>query len=447
MVTKRNILKNGIANVLQKFVRVLEQLLLVPVFITTWGATYYGEWLTLTIIPSVLAFSDLGFGSAAANSFTLQYVAGDHTTAANIERTGFTIISWAVLLGIAVSVIIMLVVVHLHWFDKSLIFVSDAVKALVLMIAARLISFYNQLFSAHFIAARRATLSINLLTVSSVLHLAVGAVVFLLGGGVVQFALWQCVASVVFNLFYCWQAISVLGLHRECRGRYDKIQAKKIFLKGFGYLASPVWQAVLFQGTTFVVRLTLGPLAVTIFNTVRTLTRSVNQMYSLINGSVFPELQFEIGAGRMEKAQKLFLYSLRLTLLLSVLGVAFLAIFGLPLYNWWTQKALTPPLAMWYIFLLGVLLNAVWWTACTVFRAMNKPYPLAISGIAASVVSIVISYFCCKLWNLNGAALGSLVFEVIMMFYILPVSCKQMEIKITRILNIGGDWKTWKNRK
>jgi hypothetical protein len=41
---------------------------------------------------------------------------------------------------------------------------------------------------------------------------------------------------------------------------------------------SPMWQAIFFQGTTFVVRILLRPIAVTIFNTVRTvLERQMNE--------------------------------------------------------------------------------------------------------------------------------------------------------------------------
>ena len=69
MSLKKRLVNNGLASILQKGVRVLEELFLVPFFISAWGAAYYGEWLTLTIIPSVIAFSDLGFGTAAANSF------------------------------------------------------------------------------------------------------------------------------------------------------------------------------------------------------------------------------------------------------------------------------------------------------------------------------------------------------------------------------------------
>ena len=91
----KGIISNGLANVVQKIVRIADQLLLVPFFLTHWGAAMYGEWLTLTIIPSVLAFSDLGFGSAVSNSFVLAYAAGDKQKAADLRKSGFWIISFS----------------------------------------------------------------------------------------------------------------------------------------------------------------------------------------------------------------------------------------------------------------------------------------------------------------------------------------------------------------
>ena len=90
MSVVRGIFNNGIANIAQKIVRILDQLLLVPFFLTAWGAEYYGEWLTLSIVPSVLAFSDLGFGSAVSNGFVLAYAAGNKQQAANLYKSVFT---------------------------------------------------------------------------------------------------------------------------------------------------------------------------------------------------------------------------------------------------------------------------------------------------------------------------------------------------------------------
>lgn len=433
MSLKRNIIGNGLANLLQKLVRVFDQLLLVPFFISAWGAAYYGEWLTLTIIPSVLSFADLGFGTAAANSFVLAYTSGDKQRAADISKTGVTIITFVVLGGAILSALALTVINHLGLADQAIISASDALWAVSFMMVARLMSFYNQLFEAYFRAARKAAVGINLTNIQNVAGIGLGFLVLVLKQGIVVYAFSQFMVAVSFRFYYRWQARKVLALNKEYTGKFVKQYAKEIFTKGLGYLMSPMWQVVLFQGTTFVVRVTLGATAVAVFNTVRTLSRSINQIYSIINASVFPEVQFEIGAGNMVKARKIFLKSIQISLLLAFLGVLALAVVGLPLYNIWTHKTLNVPVTMWYIFLAGTLCNAVWWTSAIVFRAMNKPYQLTVTGLIAAGISVLISYFCCMMWGLNGAAVGSLIFEIIMIIYVLPASVKLMGLSVKHV--------------
>ena len=162
MSSKRNIFKNGIANLIQKFIRVAEQLFLVPFFISAWGAAYYGEWLTLTIIPSVLGFSDFGFGSAAANTFVLRYASGDKQGAANIAKAGRRVITWVILVVVVLSILIMLLLQYFGVFNKSLIPANESLIAVCCMIVAKLVNFYQQLYDALYRAVRKADVELNL---------------------------------------------------------------------------------------------------------------------------------------------------------------------------------------------------------------------------------------------------------------------------------------------
>jgi O-antigen/teichoic acid export membrane protein len=431
---KRNIFKNGVATSFQKLVRVFEQLFLVPFFISAWGAAYYGEWLTLTIIPTMLAFSDFGFGSAAANSFVLKYAAGDRKAAANIYKTGFLIISTTIVLGSLLSLGIMYVLDNFNIFDKSLIDKNNAITAVFILIFAQLIRFYIQLYNAFFIAARKASISINLLTLSSFLKITGGAFILLMGYGIVEFALSQLIVDLFFLIFYILKAINVLKLHREYKGQVERIYIKSILQKGLGYLMSPMWQAIYFQGTTFVVRLVLGAEAVAVFNTVRTLSRSVNQLFSMVVASVAPELQYEIGVGNKDKVHRLFRVSVLTVFIIALVGAVFLFLFGLWFYNFWTNNELVVPKTMWYLFVVGILFNSLWWTAGMVFRAINKPYFLAIVGVISATISVLCSYYLAKPYGLNGVALGSLILDVSMAIVILPFSCRLIGMNINDFL-------------
>jgi O-antigen/teichoic acid export membrane protein len=59
-----------------------------------------------------------------------------------------------------------------------------------------------------------------------------------------------------------------INLKELKNAKISKEDIKISFHKGIGYLMSPLWQAIFFQGTTFVIRITLGPTSVAIFNTV-----------------------------------------------------------------------------------------------------------------------------------------------------------------------------------
>lgn len=424
MSFKKNFLKNGIGTFVQKLVRILEQIVLVPFFISSWGAAYYGEWLTLTIIPATLAFSDFGLGSSAANKFILMYASGDKQGAANTSKCGIFIISLSVFFGIFISFISLFVLDYFNVFSKSLISREDAILSVLFLMIARIISFYQQLYEAYFRAARRASMGMNLASLYSLINILIGLLVLLIGKGVVVYALTNLVVALLFNPFYIWKAKQVLGLHKEYSGKIIRSEIKNIATNGLGYLLSPIWQSLYFEGTTFIVRVSLGPIAVTIFNTVRVVTRSVNQVYSMVGGSAFPEFQYEVGLKNMAKARKIFRLTFVLTIILAIFGMIFLYLFGPWFYEIWTQKALNPPATMWNFFIIGIAFNAIWCTSIMTFLAFNLPYKFTIAGLIASVISLICTYFLANSFGLTGVAIGSVILDFILALYVLPVSCK-----------------------
>lgn len=434
MSLKKNLLKNGLASAIQKVIKIAEQLLLVPFFISAWGVAYYGEWLTLTIIPTIIGFSDLGFGSAACNSFVLKYASNDKQGSANISKSGFLSINMIVIASILISAMVMLVLNYFHIFDKSLINKHDAILAVSFLMLARLLGFYQPLNEAYFRSARKAALSINLLSVYSGLNVVVGLIVLVCKGGIVLYAFTNLINAIAFNFYYAIVARKTLPINKEYTGQILKSDIKSIFHKGIGFLLSPVWQAIFFQGTTFVVRIVLGPVAVTIFNTVRTLTRVVNQTNAMVISSVLPELQFEIGAENLPQARKIFRFGLSIIVGIALVGMAFLFVGGPWFYELWTRKALNPPAMMWNIFIIGIVFNAIWWMSSDVLIAANKPFDFTIAGVIVSVLAVLASYFLSMQLGLTGASIGSLLLDLILFLYVLPRSCKLISQPLSSLI-------------
>lgn len=436
----KGIVSNGLATIVQKLVRIADQLLLVPFFLHNWGAATYGEWLTLTIIPSILSFSDLGLGSAVSNSFVLSYAAGDRQKAADIKRAGFCVVSLSVVFGIILTIFVLLICLHLGAFDKSHIPASEAVLVVVFMMAAKLVAFYNQVVEGFFRAARRAAWGSLIGSGTYLASIIVGLIILHLGGGLATFAFAQLVVSLLFAAFYFALGSSLVDL-ANVRGRLLRSDLLSFAKKGVGYMMTPIWQSIYFQGSTFVVRLTLGAEAVALFNTVRTVCRSVNQIFSIINASIFPDLQYEWGRGNVEVVRKCFRIAVLLSMIAGLAGFVILVFFGLGLYGWWTRSIITVPHDVWTVFMLGVLLNAVWWTSVVTYRMTNQPYHFAIASTTMAMVSVGLTYILAYEFGLLGAAIGSVAFEFVMAIYVLPDSCRLLGMRVSDLFaDVAGDF-------
>jgi len=66
-----------------------------------------------------------------------------------------------------------------------------------------------------------------------------------------------------------------------------------------------------------------------------------------------------------------------------------------------------------------------------------------LSGILASIVSVVASYFLGQYIGLNGVAIGSLSLDLILSFLMLPYACKLLKIKKIDLITEG--FKDFKN--
>lgn len=259
------------------------------------------------------------------------------------------------------------------------------------MMVARLMAFYTQLVEAFYRSARKAALGSFLGSGNNLINIVVGLIILMAGYGVAAFAFSQLVISILYTIGYSVCGCKLIDLSGH-KGRILKRDIIDITKKGAGYLMTPIWQSVYFQGTTFVVRIVLGPEAVAIFNTVRTVCRSVNQLFSIINASIFPDLQYEYGQGHISTVHKYFRVAVLISMIIGFSGCLFLAIFGLDLYGWWTKSVLTVPDSVWNVFMIGVFMNAVWWTSVVTYRMTNQPYHFAIASTITAFVSVGITY-------------------------------------------------------
>lgn len=423
-----SLFKNGIASIIQKGLRVIDQFFLIPFFIFSWGAEYYGEYLTLTIIPSILLLSDFGFGTAAGNSMVKKYASGDLKGAAEVSKNGLLIITMTVFFGFLLTFLLLLTFDYFDLLSKTLIEKEDVIVALLLLMLSRLFNFFQQFFDAYYRCVREASKSMNLISLYTVSNLLGTALVLILNGRIVEVALFNFVISIVFNPIFAFLALRKVSLPKV--SGFNKYLILGLAKNGFGFLLSPLWQSLYFQGTTLIVRILLGPLAVTVFNTARSLSRIGVQGYSIFISAIYPDFQFELSRGNVKQARNLFYLLLIINLSLGLVIFSFLFLFGIDIYQVWTKGEIELPTMVWNTFLLSMFMSSVWWSFIFIFQAANKPFAFTLPCILSSIISIIASYILTIRYGILGSAMGYVVLDFLLIFIMVPSGVSFLKLNL-----------------
>lgn len=80
--------------------------------------------------------------------------------------------------------------------------------------------------------------------------------------------------------------------------------------------------------------------------------------------------------------------------------------------------------------MIGVLFNAVWWTSVVTYRMTNQPYHFAIMSTITACISVGVSYLLSIHLGLWGAAIGAVLYDAVMMLYVLPDSCHLLGMRV-----------------
>lgn len=424
MTAAKRILLNGTATVLQKFVLVGQQLLLVPFFLKAWGAEYYGEWLVLSAIPSALALSDLGLASAVANAFVLRYAGGDTQGGARVMKTGTAIIAATTCAMATLALAGLALAWHFNWLGGLVIPAQVAIPALAFLALSRLISFYLGLGEAFFRAARRTHTFLHLGTGFGIVRILTGILVLWTGGNALHYALADCVVSIAAVATIQFTGRRLLPPLPAARVSRDSTELKELFSKSLAYLLIPLQQVASLQGTLLIIRAILGAEAVAVFNTLRTLCNAIHQVLSTINTSIFPEIQLAIAEGRLATARKIYCYGTVSAVGLACAGAIVLGFAGPSIYQVWTRGTLEPSGALWAMMLAALVFRSLWWTASMTFRAANRPHGIALYGLAAALAGLLASWLAAGPYGLAGVAAGALLAEMLISTYALPASSR-----------------------
>lgn len=426
---RKRLIKGIGANAVGQIVTIIIQLVSVPLFIQAWGVELYGEWLTLSTIPSYFGMSDVGFANVAANEMTMEMAKGNKPKALEIFQSTWLFIS-SVSLTIVIILLLVIWFIPLEsWLNIEQQSHNEVIGIIFLLTLHVLVGLQGAMLQAGFRCEGNYAVGAFINSIQRLFEYGmISAIAYF--GGIPLIAAFVLLMMRAIGVLYLW-----LELHKRSpwivygynHATLDTIQ--RLINPAIAYMSFPAGRAINNQGIVTVVAVTLGSTQVVIFSTLRTLSRLAFQFMNMINNTILPEISTAYGTGNLALARKLHRYSCQYSLWLTFIAVAGLLVTGEVMFKVWTQGKLIIDTRVFHIMLLVIVANSLWLTSSIVLLATNNHQKTALYYITGTVLSLLLAIWITPQLGLIGTALCVLLTDVIMSTYVVKTSLALLQDK------------------
>ncbi|UGB38278.1 lipopolysaccharide biosynthesis protein [Frateuria soli] len=419
----RRLLKGFSANAYGQTIAIAVQLVGVPLLLHAWGAQLYGEWLILFAIPAYFAITDLGFAHSAGNDIAARVSRRDQQGALTVFQSLATLLYLVSSLGLALSVAVIWNLPFEKLWHFQAISPGEAKWVLCLLVAQVFAGLLNGVCHAGFYANGDYALHIALNGTSRLVQFSGVWLAASLGSGpVVAAAIFLAVRAIATL------ACAILLIYRHRWLRFSVASAKvaelrRLLKPAMANTAVPLAQALNIQGMVLVVGAVLGPLAVVVFSTLRTLTRLTVQLIAAVSNAAEPELAAAFGAGNQNLMQILFIHILRAGIWMAFICAAGLAILGESILNIWTHGRVHMDSKLFAWLLASAMTSVLWYGALIVLKATNRHVRAALIYVLAAALALAAAYLLLtRSGDLTNAGLAVFSMDVVMAIYVMRAS-------------------------
>ena len=416
----------GFSQAVNLFIRLAE----VPLFLAFWGPERYGEWLMVAAIPAYLAMADGGFTGTTQREMTMRMGAGDRQGAlASFQST------WVLLLILSTALfgVFALAVTLLPLSDwlKLSSMSSTALQYVILLLTAHVIvGFQCGLIYGGYSCEGRYGRGTVLATFMYLFDFAGLTIAVVLGGGPVEAAMGYLAGRLLGYLIFLFDLKNVAPWLRRGWKNATSANVATLVRPSFASMAFPLGEALNIQGMRLLIGLMLGPIAVTVFSTLRTLCRSAMKPTLIVARLIEPEMALAFGGGRHNLIQKLFTKSSQITLW-SVLPACLLLWFlGEPLLGLWTRGQIKLDVSLYILLLLSSAANSLWSTALMVPYATNRHEGVAVRFLIINGALLLLAGFLMSSIGLSGAGVALLFSELAMAVWVLRAAFSLSEVPL-----------------
>ncbi|OYT97740.1 MAG: hypothetical protein CFE49_00325 [Pseudomonas sp. PGPPP3] len=375
-----------------QLVTIAVQLLLVPFFLSCWGADLYAEWLVLTSLPLLLVLADFGVSQVSASKATIAAGSENWAYVRVILQTAF-VFSFFICLSLFLVCLILV-----GFFDFSgvlkldVINNADAAIVFLLMMGCVCVNILCASIDAWYRAIDRTSLGAFLLANRRVVDIAVSIFVLMSARSPVCMA-YLLFCGQILMLFICiffavkFSPIKIFGFSDASLNEF-----KSVVKPALAYMSFPVAQVITLQGGLQMLNQLADAKVVVLYSMSRTLVRLVLQIGVVANHALKPELSRLIGAGQIHTAKA---FTARVSLVsmgIAVGAMSMLVFFGPEIIYYWSKGSVGADRVD--IFFMGshAVLHVMWIVPASLMIASNKHNAVAMCYAFVSLAGIFLWY-------------------------------------------------------
>jgi O-antigen/teichoic acid export membrane protein len=421
---KRRLALGFVSNWISKLASTIIQLVQVPVFLHFWAVPIYGEWMILNSIPSYLSFSNIGFGTVAGNEMTMMVAREDRAGALRVFQS-----CWWLIAIICTAVIALLSAVLYYIPAARLLKIhnispSDAKWVIFYLGIAVMLGQFEQLLQSAYRCIGRYPYGSFIKSIFSLSAFGCMILAVVFGSGPRVTALVFAAANIAGTGILCILVRHDIPWIEYGWSHASFAEIRLLARPAIAFMGFPIGYALNLQGTLLAVGYALGPTAVVVFGTARTVSRIALQMVAMVNTTFEPEMSIAYGAGNFPLVRTLLRRACQLALVVAVTIVLAMMTVGPWFLNHWTGGHVPPSRILLDILLLVVVLYALWSTSSVLMTSTNQHQRLATYFIVGTSITCVSCYFLAHWFGLYGAAAALLVTELVMNMYVVPASLR-----------------------
>lgn len=422
--TKRRLILGMASSLVSKLANSVIQLVQIRVFLLYWSKPLYGDWLLLNSIPSFLSFSNVGFGSVAGNEMTMAVARDDYETALRVFQSCW----WLICLAMAVTGTVVAGALYILPANKMLaitqISESDTKWIIAYFGLSVLLGQLEQLLQSAYRCIGRYSYGSFVKSCMSLGAFAAMLIPVFLHQGARLVALWFASANIAGTLILGLMVRHDLKWLRFGWQHASMAEIKRLTFPAFAFMGFPMGNALNIQGTQMAVHYAMGPDALVVFSTARTISRFALQMGQLISNSFEPEFSKSFAQSDTGLIRTLHRRAVQMSLILAFGLIAVMMLGGPFVLNHLTHGEVPPSRGLISVLLLVVVVYQFWSTSATIMTATNQHKRLAAIYIGATAVTALVTYLVAKPFGLIAAAASLILSELLMSLYVLPATLR-----------------------